>query len=382
MSVGPGCATYRVRVVNRRTGSTVWDLTELDATGTFEHLEREVSGCEVVVPLERTEGVFCPPVHEPKMWADELVVERFGPCGEPDGGVRFIGPIRRVIRDTLAGTLTIQAEDRSVWWGRRGPTRTDLSADLVDETTLFAQLAEDSQLGDQKAPPVLRPVLTGSLKRDVDLPAGSDFDLFDLEEFPNVRWAVVGPTLLGPGPSTVPQDRGRSFAVLDTGRAWVDEGFVEDDDGQFVTDQVTVAGVDADDNRVVGVFPPDDLVSFDRGRGLHRAPTVESETLTTVAELTEEARRIFLRDRFGNQFLVTSDGSLSKDAPPVDELLPGRLFDVRFGDVASQRRLQKLVVEFGPGSDCDGERCLVESRVAVDLQPAGSDRVSADRASI
>ena len=118
-------------------------------------------------------------------------------------------------------------------------------------------------------------------------------------------------------------------------------------------------------------------------RGLHIA-TFQSAVLATSDQLTAIAHRQWERDRDGHRYLVTSQDSLSSDAPiTIWDCVPGRFFVVNSEETCAQVlgelfRLYNVAVEFAGTGD---GRC-VETRVAVDLGPPGVGTRSAARVSV
>lgn len=364
------CASYSVYLRSRVTGEPVdgCDFSRLDPKlAKFSWLYSVVSLAELILVTGETDCCGCQPIE----WEHELVFERFDRAGQSEGDA-WVGPVWKVVDDGVNGELQILALDRSVWpMQRRDVIRQPIHMVGADKTDLWMALWKDLEVGGPSGlTPVPRPVgVTGELHRDRFDLLGTAFD--DLAE---VRWTVVGDRMFGPGPETVPPI---VVGTLDVDRHWEQRGAVIESDGEPTATFVIVAG----EGDVIGTWPPggpaaDPLV------GLH-IKRYDDPTVSTAERAEARAREIWVADRDGDRFLVTSDGTLGPSTPfDLWQMIPGSLFEIEAGvsclQLEERMRVVNVVVELAaiqPG-------VLSEARVAIDLQPADSDRLSDSRASV
>lgn len=374
-------AFYSIRSVPRRAGNgPECDLSKFEPSGTFGYQESNTSTSEIELLLAYDGCCDCVPVP----WRDEIIIERLTPAGSPEGIV-WRGTVTQVIEDTFGTpTLRISVRDNSVWWGRRPNARSGCSG-TFDQAVLWRKLVLDAEQGDPSGVIIGPAELTG-LRVEGNYEAasattlGGDIRTAIFGGLADVFWSVIDRDLYGPGPFAI---TGTPHSHLDIDQHWVEAGAVIDTDGFPVASQVRILFTDPDtEETVVGQWPPSGPV-IDPTYGLH-IKTLTSEVEATATQLQAMARRQYERDREPHQYLVTSSDSLSPVAPvTIWDLRPGRFFTVSSEDSCSPV-IQSLFRVYGAlvAFEGSGDGRVRESRVAVDMGPAGVAARSVTRVSI
>jgi hypothetical protein len=369
------CACYAITIKDRATGGEVCDLSKAPLSISYSRSLRGFTSLSMTLINDDPECCDCLPI----AWRHELVIERLGEDGQSEGIV-WQGPVTRYVDDSVFGTFQIDASDRGIWWQRAGVLPFDIPVG-TDHAEAFFTIANYANSLNPGGPIATTWTPSGFILTQ-PIAAGTPIDTA-LGSLSGAEWTIA-PELYGPGLFAI--DDGQSYLTLDTAIDWQDSGAVIDSDFQYVATQVIVQADlknGPDGARVEGIFPPTSEPHPDYGTHIQ---VVQAEQPLTQAEADAEAVRIFNRDKDGNRFLVTSGGSLSPTAPvTIWDLVPGRCFRVfsegSCSGIAEIQRLHNVVVEILPRSTPDGVR-LCETRVAIDLQPKGTDRISADRASV
>lgn len=423
------CATYSVYVRNRVTLEPLegCDFTQQPAEGKWTRkyssaTDPTPSTAEITLNTgSDPDCCNCLPVP----WRDELVIERLDRNGKFEQ-VAWVGPIWNVIDDSVFGSLLVKAKDRTVWPLERQQFITEeIKLIDVDQSEVFMAVW-DNLNSKQQSGLVPRPVPTGKIV-SVEFPkhtAVADI----LNSIPDVFWSLSGETMYGPGPVELGHSQA-PVATLDVASHWDEQGAVVDYNGRnsatcvLVRNQPLPAPVDvaaalaaaedpnAQPRNDLGQFtsPGDplqqestDITQIDATPELIEAwfpdpcqphpdfgvhcRVVIDETIESQAEAATLARATYVADHDGDAFLVTSAGSLGREAPvAVCDLDLGKTFnavaDRGCSDLEQLLRLNNLVVDMLAEETGRGVQ-LTESRVATDLQPLTNTRTSESRLSI
>lgn len=348
---------YLVDIITRTTGAARCTFRGGSLDGKFTRVLDGTSEAELNLS---TANGCCPCIPVPRV--DELRIRRIG---ENDGET-WIGPVTRVVDDHERGLLTIYADDRSYWW-QGAPVLKAVTMNDTDPVAI-GQVLLDAMTGYTDLGPAI-PFGTPEgygITIDADIKYGeSAWDLWTNYAKSLLDFTVVGSRLIWGG-REIPIEDG---PALRQSVAWSAGNLVVDRDATAVASRVRVQGAGG----LLAWWPPEDT---DNGYG-RRTLFVADTNLNSEAEATEQARFIYEANKRPSDFLISGGGTLGVNAPVcMYDLIPGRKFPIAADDgclaTSEVQRLSKLVVEFGSGVGCDGRWAIVENKVAIDLQRAGS----------